>query len=248
MAADQSIVPPLVLADESTAGPFVTGGLLRLPANQVDPAVAALAKVKIDRGIGADAEIHCRVLFNGDARHRSPFSALSPDQCVGLVTACVEAMNAVGGTWWGCWVCRDEYPTELQLLEGDLFRVETKHLTGLVVHGALVCVQHHVGPDYLLAFDPDRTKIDWGLARKMQATHFARTHPQAVDLPDAHKPLLEMADVAAYTVAQSLLADMNANGRKAHRFPAVLKLMQMRSSHLEYKPWLSPHTRQLAAR
>jgi hypothetical protein len=247
MATDKSKASPLVLADESTAGPFVTGGLLRLPANQVDAAVAAIAKVKTNRGISTDAEIHCSVLFHGDKRRKSSFNALSSDNCGELVVDCVNAMNELGGTWWGSWVDRDAYPTDLQLIEGQRFRVESKHLAGLVVYGALVCVQHHVGSEYQLAFDPDPTKIDWGLAQRMQATHFARTHPQAVKLPDAKIPLLEMADVAAYTVAQSLLADMDPNNRGARRFPAILKLMEMRSSRLAYTPWLNPSTWQVAS-
>jgi hypothetical protein len=93
-----------------------------------------------------------------------------------------------------------------------------------------------------LAFDPDPTKIDWGLAKRTQATHFARTHPQAITLPEVHKPLLEMADVAAYTVAQSLLADLNPKDKKARHFPAILKLMNMRSSRFAYTPWLNPST------
>jgi hypothetical protein len=162
-----------VLADESTADRFVTGGLLQLPAEQVETAVAALAKAKTDGGLRVDAEIHCRVLFSGDARRRSLFEALNPRQCVELITVCVEAMNAVGGTWWGGWVNRETYPTDLQLIKGKRFRVDTKHLAGLAVFAALIAVQQNVGPRYRLAFDPDATKIDWGLARKMQATHIS---------------------------------------------------------------------------
>ena len=90
-------MPPLVLADESTADQFVTGGLLRLPAEHVETAVAALAKAKTDRGLSVNAEIHCRVLFSGDARRRSRFAALNPQQCVELITACVEQPAAPGG-------------------------------------------------------------------------------------------------------------------------------------------------------
>jgi hypothetical protein len=46
-----------------------------------------------------------------------------------------------------------------------------------------------------------------------------------------------MADVAAYTIAQSLVADLNANDAKARLFPPILKLMQMRVSRIEYAPW-----------
>jgi len=84
LATELSTVPPLVLADESTADQYVTGGLLRLPAEHVETAVAALAKAKTDRGLSVNAEIHCRVLFSGDARRRSPFAALNPQQCVEL--------------------------------------------------------------------------------------------------------------------------------------------------------------------
>lgn len=231
----------LILADESVIDRFVCGGVLRLPSDKIDDAVASLAETKISIGVDAEAEIHCRILFQADARSRSQFKALAPDRCIELVTACVDAMNAIGGTWFGCWVDRDSYPTELQLVEGVKFRVEAKHLAGIVVQGALQCVKHHVGADYRLAFDPDPTKIDWGLAARLQATHFARTHPQAITLPGAQKSLLEMADIAAYTIIQSLAADLAPNNRKAQNFPAILKRMQMRTSHLTYSPWLSPH-------
>jgi hypothetical protein len=230
LAAEQT-VPPLVLADESTADQFVTGGLLQLPAESVETAVAALAKVKADRSVSAEAEIHCRVLFHGDARRRSPFAALNPHQCVELVTECVAAMNAVGGTCRGCWVNRKIYPTELRLVEGQPFRVEPKHLAGLMVSAALVNIE-----SYRLAFDPDPTKIDWGLARKMQATHFSRINPQAIALPYAQRPLMEMADIAAYTLAQSLVANVEVNNRKARRFRSILRLMDMRVSIFEYRP------------
>jgi hypothetical protein len=85
-----------------------------------------------------------------------------------------------------------------------------------------VDIEHTVGTSYRLAFDPDPTKIDWGLASKTQATHFSRINSQAMVLPDAHKPLLEMADVAAYTLAQSLVAETrgsSATDRKARHSP-----------------------------
>jgi hypothetical protein len=62
MTTRDQTVPSLVLADESAAdgGRFVTGGLLRLPADSVETALARLTKVKTDRGESADAKIHCR--------------------------------------------------------------------------------------------------------------------------------------------------------------------------------------------
>jgi hypothetical protein len=179
--------------------------------------------------------------YSVEMRDESRFAALNPQQCVELITACVEAMNAAGGTWWGSWVDRKTYPTVLRLVEGQPFRVESKHLAGLMVFSALARLdnEHAVGTSYRLAFDPDPTKIDWGLPRKMQATHFSSINSQAIALPDAHRPLLEMADVAAYTLAQSLVAESrrsSATDRKARHFPPILKLMDMRVSRFEYRP------------
>ena len=92
----------------------------------------------------------------------------------------------------------------------------------------------NAAPTYQLAFDPDPTRIDWGLIRRQQATHFSRTHPNAIELPEVHKPLLEMADIAAYTAAQSLLADREPGNRKARRFPPLLRLMAMKLVKFAY--------------
>lgn len=223
----------LVLADESAVDPFVTGGLCRLPSEKLNEAIGALARVKAAYGVRSDAEIHCRRLFVADARAKTPFKNLSPQECVELIIASVKAINSLGGTWFGCWVDRGKYPRELQLVEGRPFRVETKHLAGLVVQSALFVLDDHVGSNYQLAFDPDPTKIDWGLTRMQQATHFARTHPQMVKLPISYQPLLELADIAAYTVGQKMLKPTN---RKAKHFKSILQTMQMRTATLEYRP------------
>src|SRR5262245_42929632 len=104
---------PLVLSDESSAGPFVTAGALRLPAAHVDDAVAALAAIKAKRGAPAGARIHCRVLFAGDARRKSPFSALNTHELHELLAECVTRMLALGGSWWGAWVNKSAYPRQL---------------------------------------------------------------------------------------------------------------------------------------
>jgi len=116
-------------------------------------------------------------------------------------------MNAAGGTWWGSWVDRKTYPTVLRLVEGQPFRVESKHLAGFMVSSALarVDIEHAVGTSYRLAIDPDPTKIDWGLATLAQSL-----------------------------VAES--RGSSATDRKARHFPPILKLMQMRVSPVEYRP------------
>jgi hypothetical protein len=204
---------PLVLLDESTAGPFVTGGALRLPAGSVGRALTAIGSAKERCGVPAEARIHCRVLFAADARRKSPFRDAKVDDLHGLLTESVGALNALGASWRGCWVDQSRYPKVLRLVDGVPFKVTNKHLAGLVCFGALAPVEHDFGAAYQLAFDPDPTKIDWGLVYRQQATHFSRTHSNAIQLPQAYRPLLEMADIAAYTVAQSLPADLEPSDR-----------------------------------
>lgn len=67
----------LVVSDESSAGPYVTGGLMRLPSVNLDAAAHALSNEKGKVGIAPDAKIHCRVMFHPDARRRSPFKNLT---------------------------------------------------------------------------------------------------------------------------------------------------------------------------
>jgi hypothetical protein len=221
----------LVLADESTAGPYVTGGAVRLPLAAADAAVKVMSKVKEGFGVPAEAVIHCRVIFHPDARRKSPFKGLIVDDLHEMLLQCTARMNGIGASWWGAWIDSRRYPKDLRLW-GKPFPVTTKHLTGL----ALIAAVSAMPDDFDLAFNPDPTKIDWGLVQRQQATHFARVHPNAIELSEVHRPLLEMADVAAYALAQSRLAALQPDNRKPRRFLPLIDQMSMRTAEMFYTP------------
>src|SRR5262249_34432624 len=154
----------LALSDESTAGPYVTGGIMRLPSQNVAGASKAIAAAKEKHNVPADARIHCRILFHAVARRKSAFKHLTVDDIHELLVECVQRLNNLGASWWGAWVDQRAYPKELQLLEGERFAVGSKHLAGLVCFAALSSMEQRVASDYDFAFDPDVTKIDWGLS------------------------------------------------------------------------------------
>jgi hypothetical protein len=183
----------LACADESSAGPFITGGIFCVPVARVDDVVSKLSEIKISKDVPADAKIHCRILFNDSARAKSPFARMTVADCHTLLTSCVTETIGLGATWWGGWIDQEAYPNRLQIRPGRPFRVTDKHLKGLAVMTALKVMEHHSGLNYRLTFDPDRTKIDWGLADRIQATHFSRTHPHAAQTSNEYKPLLELA-------------------------------------------------------
>jgi hypothetical protein len=226
----------LVVSDESSAGRYITGGVMRLPSANLDAAANALSNAKRQIGVGPDAELHCRVMFHPDARRKSPFKKLTSNDLHQLVRECVAQMNTLGASWCGAWVDQTRYPQQLQLVDGKPFAVTPKHLAGLVCFVALMGMIEHNKEDFDLAFDPDPTKIDWGLVQRTQATHFARVYPNTIQLPDAHKPLLEMADVAAYALAQSRLAALEPNNRKLRQFSDLPIRMGMNVVEFAYAP------------
>jgi hypothetical protein len=229
---------PLVLSDESTGGPFVVGAAVWFPRSNVPAAVNSLRKIKFSRGVAPEAKIHCRELFAGSARLKSPFKNLSVTDCNGLLAECVHAMSVLGARWTGCYVNAEAYPSQLRLLEGSTFDVSKKHLAGLVLMGTLMEMDRIADPDYQLAFDPDSTQVDWGLAQRMQATHFTRIDPRSVKLSEDQARLLDMADVGAYTLVQSLLCSAEPETRKHwHQpFPILLKKMGMHTAEFSYRP------------
>ncbi|WP_147250271.1 hypothetical protein [Bradyrhizobium sp. MOS003] len=226
---------PLALCDESKAEQFVTGGILWLPPIAREDARRALIRLKASRDVPIDAKIHCRTLFSGDARRRSPFAHFEPADVYSFVEECAKLMLNLGGLWFSAWIDQTRYPRQLKLVDGPLFDVNEKHLTGLACFAAIVNMQHHQGATYELAFDPDRTKIDWGLAR-LQAAHFARVHSNAIELRSDHVCLLDMADICAYATAQAILAANSKLNKKTARFVDLVKAMNIRASEFRYHP------------
>jgi hypothetical protein len=225
---------PLALCDESKAEQFVTGGTLWLPPNAREDARNALDRLKASRDVPTNAKIHCRVLFSGEARRRSPFAHFAPEDVHGFVEECARLMQNLGGLWFSAWIDQTRYPRQLQLVDGPPFDVSEKHLAGLACFAAIANLQHHQGATYELAFDTDRTKIDWGLAR-LQATHFARVHSNAIALPSDQTCLLDMADICAYASAQALLASNNRHNKKSVRFVELVKAMNIHTAEFSYQ-------------
>ena len=236
MAADP--LKSLILADESTGDPFVVGGSLTLPPGSIVSAMESIRAIKSERGVAPNAKIHCRILFAGSARLKSPFKHLSVGDCHTLLIDCVDSMLKHNGEWAGSYVNAELYPRELRLPQGDTFPVTKKHLAGLMIFSAVNVVAELANIPYQLAFDPDPSQVDWGLLKRMQATHFARIDPQSIQLSDDESCLLDLADIAAYTLAQSILCQYLPTTRKPWHlpFPDLLKRMKMRTGEFAYTP------------
>lgn len=211
---------------------------MMLPGDKIESALQARRDVLSKWNVAPDAKVHCRELFAGHARLRSPFKNLTVDDSHSLLAECVSAMHAHGGRWAGAYVNAKLYPKELRLLEGETFAVTTKHLAGLISVAACTELEDAAGPDYQLAFDPDSTRIDWGLTRRMQATHFTRVDPRAIQLELPYLRLLDMADIGAYVLSQYILCKVSRETRKPWhlKFEDLFAAINMRTAEMSYRP------------
>jgi hypothetical protein len=228
---------PLVLADESAVGSFVTSGLLRLPGDGIRKASDCILSIKIRNQIPPDTRLHCRVMFAPHSKKNSDFRHLKVDELHQLLLDCVYQMNLLGASWWGAFVDKTKYPKTLRSsIEGKPFEVTNKHLAGLVFSAGIFNMEHALGTDYQLAFDPDPTKIDWGFVKSVQATHFARINERATKLDNLNLSLLEMADIAAYALAQGKEHEHEPGNRKGRRYLNLARAMPMRAAEFQWMP------------
>jgi hypothetical protein len=226
---------PLVAADESTSGHFVTCGMTWAPPERINECLERLRGMKRAHGVSETAEIHCRVLFHHHARAKSEFRGLSADDVLSLISDCVTQMSALGVRWFGMWCDKSKYPSTLRMLDGTDFIVTDKHIAGLLVGGCTFHVESVAGAAFDLIYDRDPTLIDWGVAAKMQATHFARVSAHATNRPEC-APFLEMADVAAHLLARVKSAAEQKNAARANQLLAIFNSMQMSTANFSWRP------------
>ena len=226
---------PLVAADESTSGDFVTCGMAWMPATEIDECLERLRGIKKGHGLSESAELHCRVVFAGHARAKSDFHSLGALGVLRFISDCVAQVSGLGVRWFGAWCDRSKYPQSLRLLEGDDFRVTAKHIAGLLFGACALRVEDSLGQDYDLVYDADPTLIDWGLLARTQATHFARISAHTIQNPE-YSPFLELADVAAYFLARVKNAETQPNPSRQDQLAAIFNSMTMTTVNLSWRP------------
>jgi hypothetical protein len=175
-------------------------------------------------------------MFHAEGRRKTALEGLPPEEIDRLLIGCITELRGLGASFFGAWVDRERYPRTLRLLEGESFPVHEKHLAGILSTPTLLAAADALGSSNIsLIYDPDRTPVDWGLARRMQASHFVRildnAKPPATEWDRA---LLDMADIAAYALSHSRLASVQPNNRKLRRFAGYMNTLSTNVSELFY--------------
>ena len=205
-------------ADESITAYVVVCAAAIFPVAKVVTAEAALVSLKTGLGIPSTTSLHCRVIFNSNARRGTPWEAIEPKAINSSIESLCRDLRSIGLRPIAFVTPRlsifmpgppgaESEGTSLdekgQAAPG--FQAISLHLTNL----------HGVGA-VKLWIDPDKTKIPW-LNSKTQAN---LTRSGFMELGPGNQPprsepliggvskppLLEIADLYAYVSARAISA------------------------------------------
>jgi hypothetical protein len=226
--------------DESCGDQWVAYGLLLLPEREVEAATKILAEVKVAFAGQPAHPLHCRQIFAGDARRRSPWAHLKIDDVFKLYEVLFARLAATHPRRILVVARRADFPAVLPPMAMQHVDPSSgipprwtkemplgpKQLAVQCAQGAMIPLSKTPGLDKVrFHSDPDETKIDW-FDRKRSATN--AISPFFVDVgPDqepekgtvvrtsGQKPeLLQVADAIAYIGQRGMSSKHSHNDQR----------------------------------
>jgi hypothetical protein len=223
--------------DESAGANFVAYGTLLLPAASREAVEAKIAKLKIDYGASAADNLHCRVLFSGDARRKTAWSKLAVGDVFDLYS---DLMEEIPG---GQWETTDKnFVGPMNWSSGWPFR--DKQIASFCAQGTMIPISKWPGLKAVTFWpDPDSSVIEFaGGRRKISRMlsgfidHGAGNEPQKIEVsyqPSGKPVLLQVADLVAYVAQRSAGAKYSPLDLK---FKALDKLIEPEKLRLGVTP------------
>ncbi len=219
--------PIFVYGDESHSNEIVTFAYVIVPAVKMASLDLAFKEVKSRYGLPQDARIHCRSMFNKDARAKTVFATFSTEQVLRFLFDLMSTSFDSGVRGWIGYLNTQNAPDAFLMgswegpdsdkLNGplpDKWDVSSlKNRMMLSYYAATVLLSSAVPHSKVNAFiDGDKTKIPHMDMKRRKVdglrsffgldTNGSRFEPQTVH---GVKPLqLDLADLLAYSAAQAL--------------------------------------------
>lgn len=205
------------------------------PSERLQDAESALRTAKERVGVQVDAKIHCRILFAGDARRRTPWENVRSDDIYAMAQHLCDALKPIGLQPVVCLIDRALIQPRFPDPDFPATMPSEKESASL----AYCAIVNHLVRDkprtqVRIWIDPDSTRIPWG-TKKSRAdrtrTSFwidlgdgqdpLQVEPKVVDSPKP--PLLEVADLYAYITVQ---AHSSRGGKRAERFKKLYDIIK----------------------
>ena len=205
------------------------------PLERLQDAESALQMAKVRVGVSVDTQLHCRILFAGDARRGTPWENVEPDKIYEMAHDLCDALRPIGLQPVVCLIDRaliqPRFPSP-DLPASMPSEKESASLAYWAVANHLVLGQP--GTQVRIWIDPDSTRIPWGIRRSRAdkaRTNFwidlgAGQDPLRVELQIADRPkppLLEVADLYAYITIQ---AHSGRGGQRIERFKKLYDIIK----------------------
>ncbi|SRR6266849_2045082 len=205
-----------VFGDESAGLELVSYGVLVVPDNRLDEANALLVKIEADFGGSEDQKLHCRELFNGHLRAKSPWAQLKQQTVFELYEALAVALRRSGLRRIVTIARKSHFPKTLpQNGTWPEIILNDKQLTAFCGNAVMIPLSKDPGLEKVRFWaDPDHTSIEWLGARRKATSAlnmFIDVGPgneppkvQVANILDEKPALLEVADFVAYAAQRGL--------------------------------------------
>lgn len=201
--------------DESTSANnrFAIYSFIGFSPKGVEAATSILADVKKQFGIPNSARLHCRVLFSGDQRAKTEWSELAPQDTAEFCRKLSSLLLPLTPIWsYGyidLWdlsthpnpnVINVKFPTK-EFSMSFTIKEAQKYAYG----AAEAPIVLHFKDSVRFWIDQDKSKIDWYSGKKQaHNVHSGIGSPAQIVLPEEYVPMLEIADLFAYTASRQL--------------------------------------------
>lgn len=224
--------------DESPGQRFVAYGTLLVPADKRENIEAEISKLKVERGLPED-HLHCRVLFSGDQRKKSPWSKLNMDEVFKLYSDLVAVVKPQLARTIVTIADKQELPAEIpggqwEHANNDFvgpmnwdrgFPFRDKQIAAFCAQGTMIPISKSPGIENMTFWpDPDTSLIELYGGRRQ----FANSLTAFIDHGDGKEPakaevsylkqgkpsLLQVADLLAYVAQRSAHGKFSPNDLK----------------------------------
>jgi hypothetical protein len=237
-----------VFGDESCGSKFVAYGVLVVPEDQNAAGEAILAEVKKEFGGEANSKLHCRELFAGSSRSKSPWAHLNMADVFRLYEVLMTRLKEVGSRRIVTIARVADFPNHLPPAPMENVNAAAAHppvwtkamefrekqIASFCAQGTMIPLARNPGLDHVRFWaDPDTTSIDW-IDKKRQATltisgfiglDAGKEPPRIKVMPIVgEKPkLLEVADVIAYAAQKTMAGGGGPNERRFQRLHEIIE-------------------------
>lgn len=204
----------------SPDGRFAIFSFFAVETRQIATAVEILNRAKRRFGVPESARFHCRVIFSGMQRAKTEWRTLKPQQPIEICRYLGTELLLLKPIWIYSYVDMSEVKKQPKpnMLQGKFANAgaapskefsmpfSEKQAQRFAYTGASFPL-HQQFPTANIWVDRDSTQVEWFDKRRGQAHNLNPIVPSSSDLPTEYLPMLEIADLFAYSTGRYLAKD-----------------------------------------